>query len=190
VRRGAEALDRAGDAGRGADAATDALRTLPDGAQAGTMTVRGVAHAMPGWEMRSLDFVKRAPEELRALRSSFDNGLRRDFLADIGARRADELRAAGLTEAEIARVAAGRLPEGYQVHHIIPLDVGGTNDVANLLLIRSTPEHAILTTHQRALTRDMLPGETRRVDWPAPSQPSIVWPDRPGGGAVALPQGD
>ena len=35
----------------------------------------------------------------------------------------------------------GLVPDGWQVHHKIPLDQGGTNDVENLVLIKNDPYH-------------------------------------------------
>jgi hypothetical protein len=59
-------------------------------------------------------------------------------------------------------------PDGYQVHHKLPLDDGGTNDFDNLVLIKNDPYHKALTNAQKALTRDMKPGQTIEVDFPAP----------------------
>ncbi|NYF26054.1 hypothetical protein HDC33_002922 [Sporosarcina sp. JAI121] len=34
---------------------------------------------------------------------------------------------AGLTETDIKNLKSGLVPDGYQVHHKLPLDNGGTN---------------------------------------------------------------
>lgn len=196
VKRGAEAADaiadttrtadRVTDAARHADEAVDGARAAGRGAEAETLTLRGTAYRLPGWEMQPLSYTKRAPEETAALREAFDGGIRKDFLQDLGTRNADDLRAAGMTDAQVARVASGRVPQGYQVHHLKPLDDGGTNSFDNLVLIRNDPDHMLVTNHQNAVTRGMEPGDTRQVEWPMPAQPTTVWPERPGGGAVPL----
>jgi hypothetical protein len=38
-----------------------------------------------------------------------------------------------LSEDDIARMKDGLNPKGWQVHHNLPLDDGGTNDFANLV---------------------------------------------------------
>lgn len=182
ARRGAQAAADAGQGARRADGAADAAR----GAEAETLTLRGTSYRMPGWEMEPLSYTKRSPERTAELRSEFDGGVRRDFLQDLGANQADALREAGMTEAQIARIASGRVPQGYQVHHLKPLDDGGTNDFDNLVLIRNDPDHMLVTNHQNAVTRGMEPGDTRQVEWPMPETPTAIWPDRPGTGAVPL----
>ncbi|MGG1688404.1 HNH endonuclease signature motif containing protein [Pseudalkalibacillus sp. NRS-1564] len=32
---------------------------------------------------------------------------------------------------------------GYQVHHKLPLDDGGNNDLSNLILIKNDPNHKV-----------------------------------------------
>ena len=49
-----------------------------------------------------------------------------------------KLKKAGLTDKDIARMKDGLNPKGYQVHHKLPLDDGGTNDMDNLILIKKT----------------------------------------------------
>ena len=189
VARGA---DEAVDVARGADDAAGAARGADDaaraarGAEADSLTLRGTPYRIPGWEMEPLSYTKRAPDATAELRAAFDGGVRKDFLKDLGGNHADDLRAAGLTEAQIDRVASGRVPQGYQVHHLKPLDDGGTNDFDNLVLIRNDPDHMLVTNHQNAVTRGMEPGDTRQVEWPMPQEPTAIWPDRPGAGAVPL----
>lgn len=63
---------------------------------------------------------------------------------------------------------AGKVPTGYQVHHKLPLDDGGTNDFKNLVLIKNDPFHKVLTNTQKTLTKDLNVGETMKLEWPIP----------------------
>ncbi len=196
IHRGADAIEIAGKAARGAEHGAEAGRIaargadeaaqVARGAEAETLTLRGTPYRIPGWEMEPLAYVKRAPEQSAELRAAFDGGIRKEFLQDLGRNHADDLRAAGLTEAQIARVASGRVPQGYQVHHLKPLDDSGTNGFDNVVLIRNDPDHMLVTNHQNAVTRGMEPGDTRQVEWPMPQEPTAIWPDRPGAGALPI----
>ncbi|MET0271210.1 MAG: PAAR domain-containing protein, partial [Sphingomonas sp.] len=151
-------------------------------------TLRGQEYEMPGMRNEPFDYVKRTPEQTRALRNEFDRGARRDFAKDLATNRADELRAANVSEADIAMLGKGNIPRDMQVHHIRPLDDGGTNAPENLVLIRNNPDHQLLTNHQRATVGDLTPGQTRRVDWPVPPPDARVWPT-PGQGARPVGSG-
>ncbi|WP_349677029.1 HNH endonuclease signature motif containing protein [Pseudomonas sp. UBA1879] len=62
---------------------------------------------------------------------------------------------------------AGKLPnEDWQVHHVKPLDDGGTNSYDNLVLIKNEPYHKVLTNAQRTLTGKTTLGESKVVEWP------------------------
>jgi hypothetical protein len=63
------------------------------------------------------------------------------------------LRDAGMSDADIAMMAKGRIPSGYQVHHVLPLDDGGTNATSNLVLIKNDPNHMLITLYQNKQTR-------------------------------------
>ena len=54
-------------------------------------------------------------------------------------KQTDYLRRAGFTEADILKIQNGYVPTGWQVHHKIPLEGGGTNDFSNLVLIQNEP---------------------------------------------------
>jgi hypothetical protein len=176
--RGIAGAERAVGLGAGA-ARTARLEAAPVSGM-----LHGTAYEIPGWHLQQIDYVKRLPEARNELRQAFNQGVRKDFVKDLAANHADELRAADLSEADIQRLARGRIPEGYQVHHILPLDDGGTNAYDNLVLIRNNPDHMLITNHQNAATRGLEPGEARHLEWPVPDQPTPVWPERPGGGAV------
>ena len=69
----------------------------------------------------------------------------------------------------------GRPPTGWQVHHKLPLDDGGTNDIDNLILVKNDPYHQAITNAQNDLTKDLKPGETIEIDFPIPE--GFIYPN-------------
>ncbi len=165
--------------------AVEAART--HAAEVPQVTLHGESYEIPGWHNETISYSKRAPEDAHALRATFDGRVHKAFLQHLGTEQQEVLREAGMTDAQIARVASGRVPQGYQVHHILPLDDGGTNSFDNLVLIRNNPDHILITNHQNLVTKGLEPGQTRVVSWPVPDKPTGVWPDAPGHGAVQIP---
>jgi hypothetical protein len=80
-------------------------------------------------------------------------------------------------------MAKGRIPWGYQVHHVLPLGDGGTNATSNLVLIKNDPDHMLITQYQIKQTEEMSAGQTRQLEWPMPDSQVILWPETPEGGA-------
>jgi hypothetical protein len=68
----------------------------------------------------------------------------------------------------------GIRPDGWQVHHKLPLDDGGTNAFDNLVLSKYEPYHKVFTNHQNAVTKGLRQGETRLVEFPVPDD--FVYP--------------
>ena len=149
-----------------------------------TLALGGVAYAIPGWHMQEISYTKRAPEAREALRTEFQT-VRTGFLKSLAANDAEQLRQAGLTDVDLQRMANGKVPTGYQVHHILPLDDGGTNDPSNLILIKRQPDHSLLTAYQNTMTPNMIPGQTVELGWPVPVTSTLIWPSLPGAGATA-----
>lgn len=80
----------------------------------------------------------------------------------------DKLKKAGLGDSDIARMKDGLNPKGWQVHHKLPLDDGGTNSIDNLVLIKNEPFHKTITNFQNSFARQLNPGESKKVSWPIP----------------------
>ena len=140
--------------------------------------LRGQDVDLPGVEARRIDYVKRDPTETARLRSRFARQ-RAAFAEDLATDpdKVRQLRAAGLSESEIATLRSGGIPDGWQVHHKLPLDDGGTNDFSNLVLIENEPWHKAITNAQLRLTRGLRPGQSRPVDFPV--VPGVVYPPTP-----------
>ena len=134
---------------------------------------------MQGVKRKWIKFTKRTPEEVRKLRREF-NSRRPEFLKTLAndKKKVEALRKAGLTDQDIDKMRNGKLPQGWEVHHKLPLDDNGTNVDDNLVLIQERPAHSLLTTAQRALTRGMKPGDSRWMDFPVPD--GFVYPPEPG----------
>ncbi|MBK8012125.1 MAG: HNH endonuclease [Deltaproteobacteria bacterium] len=121
-----------------------------------------------GWTFQRIEFKKRPEAERVALRTEFNRSVRTAYLRQLAESRRDELYVHGLAPTEVAAMAKGDLPFGYQVHHIIPLDDGGTNAFENLILLRNNREHSALSAYQNAFTRGLSPGDSVTVDYPVP----------------------
>lgn len=155
----------------------DFFRTPAAGSDTFVGTLRGVRVELQGVTVQSVVYTKRSNTELRALRNAFDSTERAGFVRSLAndPAKVARLREAGLTDDQIRMMADGRIPQGWQVHHKLPLDDGGTNDYSNLVLIKNDPFHKVITNAQNAATRGMTEGQTRLIEqWPIP--PGFVYP--------------
>ena len=66
------------------------------------------------------------------------------------------------------------MPKGYQVHHELILDDGGTNDFSNLVLIKNEPYHKVIINYQNSIARTMKIGESKEVLWPSLEKTYII----------------
>lgn len=81
-----------------------------------------------------INYVKRSSAVQRTLRNSFNNSVRREFAKNI-AEHPDIINRLDAPQRKILRT--GQIPNGFSVHHKLPLDDNGTNDFSNLILIRN-----------------------------------------------------
>ncbi|MDO5286290.1 MAG: hypothetical protein Q4G45_05640 [Actinomycetia bacterium] len=131
-------------------------------------------HIMPGVKViDGFPYTKRSRKDMKRLRKAFDRGGRQKFLKSL---KEADLRHHGFSNHEIQRIQSGRVPKGYQVHHKSPLDDSGTNSHDNLVLIRNSPEHQLISNHQRWVTRDLKVGDTADVTWPVFPPGTTIWP--------------
>jgi len=132
--------------------------------------LRGEEVHLRGVKTETISYTKRSRAEYKELRRAFESKERGDFLRDLGndPAKVAQLRKAGLNDAQIAKVADGKVPEGWEVHHKLPLDDGGTNAAENLVLIKKDPHHYTISNAQRAATKGMQEGDTRTIEWPIP----------------------
>ncbi|MGD7007014.1 pre-toxin TG domain-containing protein [Metabacillus sp. 84] len=119
---------------------------------------------------KEIIYTKRDRQEFKQLRNKFNSSVRKLFLKDIvnDEKKVKQLINAGLTDIDIKNLKNGLVPDGYQVHHKLPLDDGGTNDFKNLILIENDPFHKVLTNSQKSLTKGLKVGEQVIINWPLP----------------------
>ncbi|MFJ4395620.1 PAAR domain-containing protein [Pseudomonas sp. NPDC089396] len=131
--------------------------------------LRGESIELPGVRAETFLYVKRSATELKTLRQVFSASERPRFLKGLSKTAEDfaSLKRAGFNDIEIARIQSGKLPnEDWQVHHIKPLDDGGTNDFENLVLLQNHPYHKAVTNVQRLFVSGLKEGESKLVEWP------------------------
>jgi len=123
-------------------------------------------------KVKEITYTKRDPAETKKLRSTFNGSVKKKFLKSLvnDPQKLKQLKNAGLSDSDIARMQDGLNPKGWQVHHKLPLDDGGTNSMDNLILMKNDPFHKAITNEQNALTRGLTPGQTKKIkNWPIPS---------------------
>ena len=105
----------------------------------------------------------------RKMRQDFNNHVRREFIIWLALSQPDTLKDAGISQAEINKMRRqGSVPDGYEVHHKLPIAGGGDNSPSNLILIRRDIHdsiHAELDPQVAGLKE----GESRRVRLPRPT---------------------
>ncbi|WP_083675390.1 T7SS effector LXG polymorphic toxin [Paenibacillus sp. FSL R5-0490] len=131
-------------------------------------TLKGEKVHLKGVKVEEIIYTKRLPEETAQLRRTFNNSVKKSFLKTFANDpiRIQTLRNAGLDNNDIARMKDGLNPKGWQVHHNLPLDDGGTNDFTNLVLIKNDPYHKAVTNEQNSLTRELTPTQSKKINWP------------------------
>ena len=118
--------------------------------------------------------------DVARLRKEFyaSDGPRDKFLAQVRAKATvAELQARGWTAEEIRIFkAGGNAPEGFAVHHRIPLQGGGTNNPDNFILIKNDPDHDLITASQNAVLQRIPEGAPMNVDVPVMPPGLWTWP--------------
>ena len=147
--------------------------TMEKKAPAFSWKLKGEVVELPGVTSEHIKYVKRSPESKRILRNSFNSSERKQFLISI-AQNADELKKSGFTDKDIQKLMVGFVPNGWQVHHKLPLDDSGTNAFDNLILIRTSPYHKVITNYQNYITRGFAVGSENEIDWPV--LPGWIYP--------------
>ena len=127
-----------------------------------------LAVALPDVPLVEISYHRRHPAEKAALRESFQLGDRQAFLRHLLVNHEDDLRARGFTQRNLESLSRGKVPHGYNVHHIRPLDDGGDNRFENLVLLRAHPEHEAIHRYLDPQLRDLPVGQSRQVSLPYP----------------------
>lgn len=151
------------------------------------------ARNLNGFSYQSVPYTKKLDRALyKRERYDFDRKERALWLRDVGVTHAQALRSAGIPQREIDRmVDVGKPPDGYQVHHRLPLDDGGTNSPDNFILIKDDVEHRALHGYYNPAElriRHLAHGETATVALAVPPKDTVIYPD-PSKGYVSNPVG-
>ncbi len=133
-----------------------------------TGMLRGEEVTLNDVNIQEIIIIKRSSAEVEQMRKKFNSSVRKNFLMDLG-KQPEYLKNAGFTDEEILVIQRGYLPKGWQVHHKIPLEMGGTNDFSNLVLIQNEPYHKVFTNYQKQVMYGMKEGNTVKVTWPQPN---------------------
>lgn len=128
--------------------------------------LRGESRLVNGITITDINYTKRNPAEAALLRKEFDSTVRKEFVKEIAATPD----AANIfSPSQLLRMNSGKSPDGWDVHHKLPLDDGGTNSFNNLVLIEKEPYHKIFTNMQRSAAKNLVPGESGVTPWAIPT---------------------
>ncbi|QBO35728.1 hypothetical protein EQG49_04245 [Periweissella cryptocerci] len=130
-----------------------------------TGLLRGEKIVLKNIDTKPVEYVKRPSVEAKKLRNKFNASVKKSFLRNL-ATDEKRLQKYGLTKNDIEDMRDGYVPDGWQVHHQLPLDDSGTNDFSNLVLVKNEPYHKVITNYQRSSTKGMKPGDKRIINWP------------------------
>ncbi|MEQ4975858.1 HNH endonuclease signature motif containing protein [Enterobacter cloacae] len=128
--------------------------------------LRGEPRIVNGITITDINYIKRNSAEAALLRKEFDSTARRTFIKEI-ANTPDAVNI--FSSSQLLRMKNGKSPEGWDVHHKLPLDDSGTNSFNNLVLIEKEPYHKIFTNMQRSAAKNLVPGESRITPWAIPT---------------------
>lgn len=121
---------------------------------------------LPDVPLVEMTYRRRDQAEAQALRHSFHHEDRKAFLSYLLAEKSADMRARGFTERNLESLSRGKVPHGYNVHHIKPLDDGGDNRFDNLVLLPARPQHEAIHRYLDPQIRGLERGEARQVRLP------------------------
>ncbi|WP_348273500.1 HNH endonuclease signature motif containing protein [Pantoea sp. SS70] len=127
--------------------------------------LRGQSKFLDGIEIKDITYVKRDPSDVAVLRREFNSTVRKNFVNKLSS---TQDAANTFSSSDLLRMKEGGVPNGWSVHHKLPLDDGGTNAFDNLTLIQNEPYHKVFTNMQSSATRGMIAGESRVTPWAVP----------------------
>lgn len=157
----------------------EARRALRDAERAAKLAekIRNLPDSVHGSPVVEIDYTAVSKKRVKELRRDFTD-CRRDFLMMLARDRSADLKAAGLSDSAIALIAKGRAPNGFNVHHKVPLAGGGLNVFSNFILIKDEPYHKDFHKVSDLQIVGMNEGEKRKVKIPMPAGCVFVPPDR------------
>ncbi|MDR2092797.1 MAG: HNH endonuclease [Azoarcus sp.] len=143
---------------------------------------RSGVRLLHGFTIEKVSYTRKRDRNLyRKERSEFDSTVKGAWLREVARTHRAELLSAGLGDAQVDAMARdGKAPEGYQVHHRIPLDDGGTNAPDNLILMRNDVEHRAIHGYYNPgekCIQQMAYGACGEVALPLPPRDAVIYPN-------------
>ena len=129
-------------------------------------TREDLGHVLPDVPVVEMIYQRRQKAERAALREEFNDGVRQSFLRHLAMEKDGDLRERGFKNRNIESMLRGRVPPGYNVHHIKPLDDGGDNSFGNLVLMRAHPDHEAVHRYLDPQLVGLQNGQSRTVQIP------------------------
>lgn len=187
-----DSVDDVSDLGKKADAASDAGKT----ADVLLETARKRKYIFSGDTFKCVDdsgevlnevknverisnfkYVKKDAALLDEERKAFNTIYKGEFLKKLAKENPNDLKRLGLSDSQIKDMLNGIQPKGFEVHHKLSLDDGGTNSFDNFILI-DDKSHDIFTGYQNAFTKtkEFKSNYSAVVDWIIPKG-SIYFPN-------------
>ena len=130
-----------------------------------------------GFKLKEVEWTVPDKQTRKKRRHSF-NKVRGEFLKHIGATMEPALRDLGLTDKQIEQIKKGATPNGYNVHHKLPIHGGGKNEFSNLILMPVKPHNEL---HQKVMdpqVAQMQSGDSKKVVIPWTDDMVYVNPER------------
>ncbi len=115
-----------------------------------------------GFQLKEVEW-KVPSDSVRKRRRRAFGAVRKEFLKNIGATMEPELRAMGLKDAQIDMVKKGNAPNGYNVHHKLPIHGGGENVFSNLILMPIPPHDELHHKVMDPQVAQMRAGDSKKV---------------------------
>ncbi len=115
-----------------------------------------------GFKLVEAEYRVPSKEERKKKRSSFD-AAREGFLKYIGEKCVFQLRRLGITNEQLAQIKNGKVPNGYNVHHKLPLQGGGTNSFSNLIFIPIKPHDELHNCIIKPQIGEIEAGESKKI---------------------------
>lgn len=129
-----------------------------------------LARMAPDIAIVGMPYTRQPKTEQKAVRRDFKTA-KKTFLQALAESASDALRQAGFTPQQIeAMRQKGTRPQGWDIHHKLPVAGGGGNDFQNLILIRADVHEAIHCIINPQI-QNMKVGERRIVNAPMPTGP-------------------
>jgi hypothetical protein len=139
------------------------------------------AQVMKGFQFQRVEFEKKDRTIYVTQREKEFEKAKKPWLKEIATQHGDTLKRAGISQAGLDRmISEGKPPKGWQVHHRLPLDDGGTNDRTNFILIKDQVSHRSVHGYynpHELIAKTLDVGDMHVVAYPVPPSDTVVYPN-------------